>query len=191
MPQLMTINEASAAMREALRETVKKHSSLFLLQAALMILAGIMAFAYPLLSSAALAVFLGWMLIFFGVSQIISLIGASQIPHFWLQLISAALAMLTGFLFVRNPGVAVGTMSLLMIVFFMVEGVSKIVFSLTVRPFPNWGWLLASGLLGVLIAVYLLSNPSLSIVVLGLLIGVQLVSEGAALGWMAWHAKRS
>ncbi len=190
MPNPMSVNEASAAMREALRETVKKHSFLFLIQGAVMILAGFMAFAYPLLTSSALAVFLGWMLIFSGVSQVIGLIGASQVPHFWLQLISAVLGVLTGFLFVRNPGIALGTMALLMIVYFMVEGVSKIVFSLTVRPLANWSWVLASGVLGVLIAFYLLGNPSLSVVLLGLFIGIQLVSEGAAIGWMAWHARK-
>jgi uncharacterized membrane protein HdeD (DUF308 family) len=191
MSEVVSINEASSAMRGALRETVKKHSFLFLLQAALMIVAGILAFAYPLLSSVALAVFLGWMLIFSGVAQILSLIGASQVPHFWLQLISAALAVLIGFLFVRNPGAGIGTLALLMIVFFMVEGMSKIVFSLTVRPLPNWGWVLASGGLGVLIALYLLSNPQLSVVMIGLFIGVQLICEGAAIGWMAWHARKT
>ena len=191
MPTPMSVNEASAAMREALRETVKKHSFLFLIQGAVMILAGLMAFAYPLLTSKALALFLGWMLIFAGVSQVVSLIGATQVPHFWLQLISAVLGVLTGFIFVRNPGIALGTMALLMVVYFMVEGVAKIVFSLTVRPLANWGWVLASGVLGVLIAFYMLGNPTLSVVVLGLFIGIQLVSEGAAIGWMAWHARKS
>jgi hypothetical protein len=31
-------------------------------------------------------------------------------------------------------------LALLLIVFFMVEGFAKIVFSLTIRPLPNWGW---------------------------------------------------
>ena len=42
--------------------------------------------------------------------------------------------------------------------------------------------------LGVLIAFYLLGNPTLSLVTLGLFIGMQLISEGVAIGWMAWRA---
>ena len=178
-------------MREALQQTVRRNSLLFLLQAALMVVAGLVAFVYPLYSSVALAAFLGWMLIFAGIVQVISLIGATKVPHFWLQLVSAVLSVIIGFLFVRNPGVAVGTLALLLIVFFMVEGMSKVVFSLTVRPLANWGWVLASGVLGVLIALYLLSNPTLSLVMLGLFIGVQLISEGVAIGWMAWRAGNS
>ena len=46
-------------------------------------------------------------------------------------------------------------LTLLVIVYFMVEGISKIVLALTIRPLPNWGWLLASGLLGVALSFYL------------------------------------
>jgi len=46
----------------------------------------------------------------------------------------------------------------------MVEGISKVVFSLSVRLLPMWGWVLASGVLGVLIAFYLLGNSTLSLV---------------------------
>ncbi len=191
MAKPLSLDAASSAMREALQETVRRNSLLFLVQAALMVVAGLVAFVYPLLSSVALAVFLGWMLIFAGIVQAISLIGATKVPHFWLQLVSAVLSVVIGFLFVRNPGVAVGTLSLLLIVFFMVEGMSKVVFSLTVRPLANWGWVLASGVLGVLIALYLLSNPTLSLVMLGLFIGVQLISEGVAIGSMAWRARNS
>ncbi len=176
MAKPLSLDAASSAMREALQETVRRNSLLFLVQAALMVVAGLAAFVYPLLSSVALAVFLGWMLIFAGAAQVISLIGATKVPHFWLQLVSAVLSVVIGFLFVRNPGVAVGTLALLLIVFFMVEGMSKVVFSLTVRPLANWGWVLASGVLGVLIALYLLSNPTLSLVMLGLFIGVKLIS---------------
>ena len=191
MAKPLSLDAASSAMREALQETVRKNSLLFLLQAALMIVAGLVAFVYPLYSSVALAFFLGWMLIFAGVVQVISLIGATKVPHFWLQLVSAVLSVVIGFLFLRNPGVGVGTLALLLIVFFMVEGMSKVVFSLSVRPLPNWGWVLASGVLGVLIALYLLSNPPLTLVMLGLFIGMQLISEGVAIGSMAWQARKT
>ena len=191
MAKPLSLDAASSAMREALQETVRKNSLLFLVQAALMIMAGLAAFAYPLLSSVALAVFLGWMLIFAGVVQAISLIGTTKVPNFWLQIVSAVLAVVIGSLFVRNPGAGVSNLTLLLIVFFMVEGMSKVVFSLSVRLLPKWGWVLASGVLGILIALYLLSNPTLSLVTISLFIGMQLISEGAAIGWMTWRAGNS
>ena len=156
-----------------------------------MVVAGILALLYPLLSSVALVIFLGWLLIITGVLQGISLIGAQHVPHFWLQLVSVALSLVIGFLFVAHPGAGVITLVLLLVVFFIVEGISKIVFSLTIRPFPNWGWVLASGVLGIVLAVILWSSPQADVWFLGLLIGLQLIFEGIALGYLAWSVRGS
>ncbi len=191
MNEQISLQDASKAMREAMRETVKRHSLLYLFQGALMIVGGFFALIYPLISSAAVIYLLGWVLIASGLVQGISLIGARDVPHFWLQLISVVLACVIGIMFVRNPAQAMLTLTMLLIVFFMIEGISKVVFSLTIRPFPNWGWVLASGLIGIGLAGYLLSNPVTAIWILGLLIGIQLISEGAALGYLAWQVRKS
>ena len=171
----ISLDDAARAMRDAMRETV----------------GGILALAYPLFTSATVVLFLGWVLIITGLAQGISLIGAKNVPHFWLQLVSVVLAVIIGFLFVRDPGQALLTVTLLLIVFFMVEGISKIIFSLTIRPFPNWGWVLASGVIGVLLSLYLLNNPVAAVWLLGLLIGVMLISEGTALGYLAWQVRKT
>jgi uncharacterized membrane protein HdeD (DUF308 family) len=105
-----------------------------------MVIGGIVALVYPLVSSVAVVLFLGWILIISGIVQGISLIGAQNVPNFWLQLVSVVLSIIVGVLFLRRPGEAVVTLTLLLIVFFMVEGFSKLIFSLAIRPLPNWGW---------------------------------------------------
>ena len=124
----MSLEAAAQVMREAMRETVKRHSLWYLIQSGLMILAGFLALVFPAISSVAVVVFLGWLLIVSGILQAISLIGARHVPHFWLQLISVVLFILVGSLFLRNPGEGLLTLTLLLIVFFMVEGISKVIF---------------------------------------------------------------
>ena len=136
-----------------MRQTVKRHSLWYLIQGALMVLGGFMALVYPLFSSVALTVLIGWLLMISGIIQGISLIGAQSVPNFWLQLISVGLAVIVGLLFVRNPGIGLMSLTLLLIVFFMVEGLSKVIFALTIRPFPHWGWVLASGIIGILVSI--------------------------------------
>jgi len=75
--------------------------------------------------------------------------------------------VVVGVLFLRHPGEGLLTLSLLLIVFFMVEGISKVIFSLTIRPFPNWGWVLASGIIGVLLAFYLWASLPVTAILLG------------------------
>jgi uncharacterized membrane protein HdeD (DUF308 family) len=188
----MSLDAASQAMREAMRETVKRHSLWYLIQSILMILGGILALIYPIVSSVAVVLFLGWILIISGIVQGISLIGAQNVPNFWLQLISVALSVIVGVLFVRHPGEDLLTLTLLLIVFFMVEGISKLIFALTIRPFPNWGWVLASGIIGILLSFYLWSSlPITAVWLLGMLLGIQLICEGAALGYLAWQVRQS
>src|SRR4029079_11620904 len=97
-----------------------------------------------------------------GRLQAISLIGARHVPHFWLQLVSVVLFIIVGSLFLRNPGEGLLTLTLLLIVFFMVEGISKVIFALTIRPFPNWGWVLGSGIIGILLSLYLWASIPVS-----------------------------
>jgi uncharacterized membrane protein HdeD (DUF308 family) len=187
----MSLAAAAEVFREAMRETVKRYALWYLIEGVLLIVAGLLAIVYPAISSQAVVATLGWLLIISGAVQGISLIGAQHVPHFWLQLISVILAVLIGFLFLRDPAQGLLTITLLLIVFFMIEGISKVVFALTIRPFPNWAWVLASGLVGILLSLVLLANlPVTAVWLIGLLLGIQLISVGAALGLLAWHVRR-
>ena len=74
----------------------------------------------------------------------------------------------------------------------MVEGISKVIFALTIRPYPNWGWVLGSGIVGILLAFYLWASiPVAAVWLLGVLLGIELICEGAALTHLAWQARKS
>jgi uncharacterized membrane protein HdeD (DUF308 family) len=188
----MTLDEAAEVFREALRDTVKRNSLWYLVQGILLVIGGILAVIYPLISSTAVIVLLGWLLIVSGLVQGISLLGARQVPYFWLQLISVILGVVIGALFLRDPSQGLITITLLLIVFFMIEGMSKIVFALTIRPFPNWGWVLASGLVGIALSFILWASlPAVASWLIGLLLGIQLISVGAAITYLAWQVRQN
>jgi uncharacterized membrane protein HdeD (DUF308 family) len=179
------LDAAAQALREAMRETVKRYSLWYLIQGVLLVVAGVLALIYPFIASVAIVYLLAWILIVSGILQGIGLIGATNVPHYWLQLISAVLAILIGVLLLRSPDSGLLIMTVLLIVYFMVEGIAKIIFALTIRPFPNWGWILASGLVGILLSLM----PLPADWVLGLMLGILLVCEGAALTYLAWHVR--
>src|SRR5918995_4389267 len=188
----LSLDEAAEVFREAVRDTVKRYSLWYLIQGVLLIVAGFLAVIFPVISSAAVVVLLGWLLIISGIAQGLSLIGARHVPHFWLQLISVILAVLIGVLFLRDPAQGLVTITLLLIVFFMIEGISKVVFALTIRPFPNWGWVLASGLVGIVLSLVLWVNlPVTSVWLLGFLLGMNLISVGSAIAYLAWQVRKS
>src|SRR5688572_22557201 len=122
----MSVEAAAGVMREAMRDAVKRHSLWYLVQSGLMILAGALALIFPAVSSAAVVVFLGWLLILGGLAQGISLIDVRNVPHFSLQVMSAVLFVVVGVLFLRNPEAGLLSLTLLLIMLFMVEGFSKV-----------------------------------------------------------------
>jgi len=186
----ISLDAAAAAMREAMRETVKRYSIWYLLQGILLVVAGVLALVYPLIASVAIVRLLGWILIITGVLHGIGLIGARQAPQFWLELLSVILGIVVGLLLLRQPQAGLAVFSALLIIYFMVEGIAKVIFALTIRPFPNWGWVLTSGLIGILLAVYLWANFStISEWMLGFMLGILLVCEGAALTYLAWRVR--
>jgi hypothetical protein len=119
----MSLDAAAQVMREAMREKVKRHSLWYLVQGGVMILAGILALVYPVASSFAVVFLLGGLLIISGIAQGISLIDAREVPHFWLQLVSAVLSVIVGVLLIRHRGSGLLAITLLLLVYFMVEGV--------------------------------------------------------------------
>lgn len=182
---------ASAIFNEAMRASVGKNRILYLIQAALMVLGGVIAIFFPLLASFAFVWTLGWVLIAVGLVQAIGLLTARNHPSFWLSLIPAVLGIVVGILLLGNLGQGMLVITVLLILFLMIEGISKVVFALTIRPLPNWFWVLASGILGIVLSVILWTNmPEPALWLIGLLVGIHLIGEGLALGGLVWSVGR-
>ena len=182
---------ASQVLREAVRQTVSRYSIWFKIQSVLMVASGVLALAFPVTSSMALVTFLGWLLIATGLIQALGLIGAGSVPQFWLQLVSVSLFLIVGTMFVRNSSGGLIAISMLVVVLLMIEGVSKISLALTIRPFPNWAWLALGGAVSVALSFYLAYRlPAASAWLLGALLGLGLISEGLALGYLSWKVRK-
>jgi uncharacterized membrane protein HdeD (DUF308 family) len=186
----VTVNEASAVLRAAVRDTIRKRSLLFLIQGGVMVLAGLLALVFPAFASTGLLVLLGWLLIISGAVQVVSLFGATQVPYFWLQLISVALEVLVGYLLISNPAAGLEAITFLMLVLFLVGGLTRVVFALMIRPMADWIWVLLSGLVAILCALILFASlPQAATWLLGFLLGLELVAIGGAQLLLAWRVR--
>lgn len=188
----ITVNEASAVLREAVRDGMRRRSMLFLIQGGLLAVAGCLALIFPVIFGAGVLVLIGWLLVLSGVVQGIGLIGSSKVPYFWLQLVSVVLGMVVGFLLISRPEAGLLAVALLLVVYFMIEAVSRIVFALMIRPMNDWLYLLGSGVVGIVVAVILAANlGSAGHWLLGSLVGVYLIAAGGSLGYLAWNLRRA
>jgi uncharacterized membrane protein HdeD (DUF308 family) len=188
----MSVNEASAVLRAAVRDTIRKRSWMFLVQGATLAAAGVLALLFPAFASSGVTVLIGWLLIGAGIVQGVSLIGVTKVPYFWLDLVAVALAIIVGWLLATRPEAGLTAITFLMLVFFMVGGIQRVIFALMIRPMPDWGWVLASGLVAIACAMILFQSlPEAAGWLLGILLGLNLIAVGGAQAWLAWRLRKA
>ena len=182
----------ATSLQRALAQAVHDHWVLFLVEGIVLVILGLLAIVVPQIASLAVTLLVGWLFLISGGVGLVTTFMARAAPGFWWALLSAVLGIAAGLVLLVWPIGGVVTLTLLLIVFFMVEGISKVIFALTIRPLPNWGWVLASGVVGILLAFYLWANiPLTAAWLIGILLGIELICEGVALGSLAWQARKS
>jgi uncharacterized membrane protein HdeD (DUF308 family) len=181
-----------AAIRSAASVAIRRHWGLFLFEGVLLMLLGILAVLLPVVASITATLFFGWILLFSGVLGLFSTLRARHAPGFGWSLFSAITGIVAGGVLLWMP--VQGTLSLtaVLIAFLFIEGIASILFALEHRKgwSGRWGWMLASGIVDVILAVILLAGlPGTAAWALGTLLGINLIFGGSALVGMALHAR--
>jgi uncharacterized membrane protein HdeD (DUF308 family) len=149
------------------------------LLAVISIVGGLLALFNPFAATLAATLMAGWTFVILGVVQIIESFQLRGWGGFLWALLFGVLTLLVGIALIANPLAGMVSLTLLVAVLFLVTGVIKIAYSFSLRPISGWGWVLASGVLSLLIAVMIFSNfPWAAASVLGILLGVELLSNG-------------
>ncbi len=118
-----------------------QHWQFIFIEGLLFILLGTTAIVIPQIFTVAIALFLGWLILFGGLIQMMRALAFSSLPGFWLWLSIALLQIVLGLLLITNPLKGALTLTLILLVLFAVEGISKILFALLIKPFVNWSWI--------------------------------------------------
>jgi uncharacterized membrane protein HdeD (DUF308 family) len=117
-----------------------------------------------------------------GVLQAIQLFRASGASSFMWSLVLGILFIVLGVVLLRNP--LAGLFSLTIVVASLIGalGIVKIVYAFKLKPLSGWGWLLASGIISLILTILIFSNLEVgAAITLGTLLAVELISSGI---WM-------
>ena len=156
------------------------------LEAILFILLGIIAMAVPQLFTLGLKFLIGALFIVAGIIQIVHLFQYWDAPGFWGTLANGILNLVVGGVFFFFPIVGLLTLTILLIAYFFADGLTKIYYSLQLKSYEKWGWILFSGILSILLAALLLVGlPGTATWALGLLVGINMLFFGFALFGLA------
>jgi uncharacterized membrane protein HdeD (DUF308 family) len=162
----------------------------FVLGGVLAVLGGL-ALASPWAASTVVDVFCGVTLIAAGISQLAMTAGTFTWRGFWLTLLCGALSIVagTGMLVLPKAGVEALVVFLGLVLLF--ESAAKLTAAFSIREDFPWGWLLSDGILtGILGGVLLTSTPAAAGVLLGVFVGINLLSSGAMFAAAGWWMRR-
>jgi uncharacterized membrane protein HdeD (DUF308 family) len=169
-------------MQQNMQRYFKTHWKLFLGEGIFLIILGIIAIVVPHFFTIAIVVSLGWILLFGGTFLITRALLFFRMHGFGLWLFMGILQFVIGYLFLAQPLDGILTLTLLMTLFFALEGAAKISFALMMRPLAHWGSVLFSGLtaLGLALVVWM-GWPGTAEWILGLLFGINMLFGGWSL----------
>jgi uncharacterized membrane protein HdeD (DUF308 family) len=179
-------------LQSAIAQSIREHWVLFLIEGIVLLVLGILAIIVPPLATITFTLFLGWLFLISGIMGLITTFWARHSPGFWWSLLSAVLAIAAGIVLLVEPLRGAVTLTLLLIVFFIIEGVLTIMYAFEHKKdlSGRWGWMLASGVIDLILAgIILIGLPGTAAWALGLLVGINMLFGGSALIAMALHAR--
>ena len=190
----MSMNQPGDAARlQTLGSTLREHWVMFLVEGLVLLALGFLAILIPPLATLGITILFGWLFLISGVMGLIATFYARQAPGFWWSLVSAVLGICAGLVLLVSPGSGALSLTLILIVFFVIEGVASVMYALEHRQqlTGSWGWMLVSGIIDLVLAAMVFAGlPGSAAWAIGLLVGINMIFGGSALIAMALAARK-
>jgi uncharacterized membrane protein HdeD (DUF308 family) len=181
-------------LQRALAQSIREHWVLFLIEGIVLVVLGVLAIIIPPIATIAVTIFLGWLFLISGIVGLVTTFWARHAPGFWWSLLSAVVAIAAGIVLLGWPVPGAVSLTLLLIIFFIIEGVLSIMYALEHKKelSGRWGWMLISGIIDLILAAIIWGGlPGTAAWALGLLVGINMLFGGSAMIAMALHARHA
>jgi uncharacterized membrane protein HdeD (DUF308 family) len=151
---------------------------------------GCIAIVVPEVAAVGTAIFIGWILLIAGAFLVAAAFSAHSIGTVVVRLLWAALTVVVGVWLIVEPHNGTLTLTLVLGVYFLFMGLTRIAVAFIGRGRQNAGLVGLSGLAGLLIGILVLAKfPSSADWAIGLLVGIDLIFAGWTLTSVALVGK--
>ncbi|MEB3337715.1 MAG: HdeD family acid-resistance protein [Leptolyngbyaceae bacterium] len=145
----------------------------------LMIILGVLAIAAPFYATLIATLVFGWVLIVSGIVQMIYSFQTRKAGNFFLKFLVSLLYLGAGIFILQSPVIGAISLTLVLGIAILVSGVIQTIMAFQMRSSPNWGWVLASGIVSIILGILIWNRwPFSAAWVIGLLVGVTLLFNG-------------
>lgn len=172
--------QSAAAANAPVPETTKSKFWFYLLGVVLILL-GFAAIGSPFVTTIAAKVFFGWLVLIGGVLQVAHAFGTREWSEFLLDLLGGAVFVIVGAWLAFFPLTGILTLTLLLAVTFILQGILELGMAFRLRPGTGWLWMLIAGIVAIAVGLMLIADlPGSATWAIGLLVGVNLIMSGVA-----------
>jgi uncharacterized membrane protein HdeD (DUF308 family) len=162
------------------------------LLALISLVGGVLALFNPFAATLAATLMAGWAFAILGVIQLVQAFQVRGWGGFIWSLLFGVLTLVVGISLIFNPLAGMVSLTLLVAVLFLIMGAIKIMYGFSLRPVAGWGWVLASGILSLALGIMILADfPYSATAVLGILLGIELLSNGVLFLLVALGLRRA
>jgi uncharacterized membrane protein HdeD (DUF308 family) len=171
-----------------------RRAKLFLIEGIVLVILGLAAVTLPLFATIAIAIVVGWVFLLSGIVGLVATIRMRRAPGFWWSLLSGILGVVAGIVLLRWPLSGAFSLTVVLTMFLLLEGVASIMFALEHKRelSGRWGMMLLSGLVDLFLAGVIFAGlPGTAAWAIGLLVGINMIFGGSALIAMALHAREA
>lgn len=179
-------------LRLAVSRSLGAHWQWFLVEGIILLGLGLAAIVLPLIATVAVELIVGWLLLMSGIVGLIATFRMRAAPGFGWSLLSAILAIAAGLVLLRWPLGGALSLTVILTVFFVIEGVASIFYALDHKRelSGRWSFMLMSGVLDLVLGAFIfLGLPGTAAWAIGLLLGINMVFGGWAIISMALLAR--
>ena len=172
-------------------EEAKKNSGLLIFLGIMTVIFGFVAIGSPLITGVAVSVFVGFLLLASGVARIVHALKSKQWGTGFWGTVVGVLGIAAGLLMIFRPLVGLVTMTMLIAIYFLVDGISEIIAAFKIKPDQGWGWVLFNGIIAVLLGFMIWSQwPVSGRWAIGLLVGIHILITGWSMIILGTGARR-
>ncbi len=168
------------------REALRNNAGKVTFMGVVLLVLGLLAVAAPLATGIAIAYLVGAAVMAAGALQVANALSGRS----WGGGLLGLLAIVCGAIMIAHPLFQLAFLTLLLAVYFLVQGIASIVIGLQMRPLQGSGWTIFGGIVSLVLGVLIWSGWPLSgDWAVGTLVGIQLIFSGWAALMLAAAAR--
>jgi uncharacterized membrane protein HdeD (DUF308 family) len=144
----------------------------------LLIVAGVIGLGYEFAVSVVTTLFVGGLLVAYGVMEVIHAFRHQRWSGFFLFLLGGLLSIVAGGAIWAQPLASLKVLTLLVASYFLVLGTFRVVGAVSSRH-PGWGWGVGNGAVSVVLGLLIWNGwPNSSLWVIGMFVAIDMIFQG-------------